>query len=66
VVIRTNLPPDAGPLVEIRDLHLNFNTFDGVSKVLAGVNLTLEKGDVVNTLPVAKMLGGLRKKGVKV
>jgi len=35
------------PLVEIRDLRLNFNTFDGVSKVLAGVNLSLEQGDVL-------------------
>ncbi len=35
------------PLVEIRNLKLNFNTFDGVSKVLASVNLQLEKGDVM-------------------
>jgi peptide/nickel transport system ATP-binding protein len=34
-------------LLEIRDLRLNFTTFDGVSKVLAGVNLKLYDGDVL-------------------
>jgi oligopeptide/dipeptide ABC transporter ATP-binding protein len=43
----TNQPLNTNALVEIRDLRLNFNTFDGLSKVLAGVNLTLEKGDVL-------------------
>ncbi|MBI3733120.1 MAG: ABC transporter ATP-binding protein [Chloroflexi bacterium] len=43
----SSLLPSEGPLVKIRDLRLNFNTFDGVSKVLAGVNLTVEKGDVL-------------------
>ena len=38
---------DGQLLVEIRDLRLNFNTFDGVSNVLAGVNLTIEPGDVM-------------------
>ncbi len=38
---------DSVPLVEIRDLRLNFQTFDGVSKVLAGVDLRLERGDVL-------------------
>lgn len=33
-------------LLEIRNLELEFNTFDGVAKVLAGVNLTLKRGDV--------------------
>ncbi|MGI8553495.1 MAG: ABC transporter ATP-binding protein [Dehalococcoidia bacterium] len=37
----------SGPLVDIRDLHLQFNTFDGVSKVLAGVNLQLQRGDIM-------------------
>jgi oligopeptide/dipeptide ABC transporter ATP-binding protein len=32
-------------LLEIRDLHLEFNTFDGIAKVLAGVDLTLRRGD---------------------
>lgn len=35
------------PLVQIRDLRLNFNTFDGVAKVLAGVDLELHRGDVL-------------------
>ncbi|MDE0609742.1 MAG: ABC transporter ATP-binding protein [Anaerolineaceae bacterium] len=34
-------------LLDIRDLHLEFDTFDGIAKVLAGVNLTIERGDVV-------------------
>ncbi|MCA9893484.1 MAG: ABC transporter ATP-binding protein [Anaerolineae bacterium] len=36
----------AEKLLEIRDLHLEFKTFDGVAKVLAGVDLTLHRGDV--------------------
>ncbi len=35
------------PLLDIQDLHLEFKTFDGVSKVLAGVNLTMQRGDVL-------------------
>ena len=34
-------------LLNIENLHLEFKTFDGVSKVLAGVNLMLERGDVM-------------------
>jgi peptide/nickel transport system ATP-binding protein len=34
-------------LLDIQDLHLQFKTFDGVSKVLAGVNLTMQRGDVL-------------------
>jgi peptide/nickel transport system ATP-binding protein len=34
-------------LVEIRDLRLDFRTFDGVSKVLNGVNLKMWRGDVL-------------------
>jgi len=34
-------------LVEIRDLHVNFHTFDGVVRALAGVNLELHRGDVL-------------------
>ncbi len=37
----------AQPLVEIRDLYAEMVTFDGVSKVLNGVNLTINKGDLV-------------------
>ncbi len=34
-------------LLDIQDLHLEFDTFDGVAKVLAGVNLTMQRGDVL-------------------
>lgn len=39
--------PPLQPLVEIRDLYAEMVTFDGVSKVLNGVNLTINKGDLV-------------------
>ena len=32
-------------LLEIHNLHLEFETFDGVAKVLAGVNLQLRRGE---------------------
>lgn len=35
------------PLLEIKDLHLEFKTFDGVAKVLAGIDLTMQRGDVL-------------------
>ena len=38
---------DTAPLVEIRDLYTEMVTFDGVSKVLNGVNLTIRKGDLL-------------------
>jgi peptide/nickel transport system ATP-binding protein len=38
---------DETPLAQIKDLHLEFRTFDGVSKVLDGVNLEIMKGDVM-------------------
>jgi len=34
-------------LVEIKDLRLDFRTFDGVSRVLNGVNLKVWRGDVL-------------------
>jgi len=34
-------------LVEIKDLRLDFRTFDGVSKVLNGVNLKIRRGDIL-------------------
>jgi oligopeptide/dipeptide ABC transporter ATP-binding protein len=34
-------------LLTIEDLHLEFHTYDGVAKVLAGVNLTMQRGDVL-------------------
>ncbi len=35
------------PLLEIKDLHLEFKTFDGTAKVLAGINLSMQRGDVL-------------------
>jgi peptide/nickel transport system ATP-binding protein len=35
------------PLVDIRDLHLEMVTLDGVAKVLNGVNLTIQRGDLL-------------------
>lgn len=35
------------PLLDIQNLHLEFKTFDGVARVLAGVNLTMQRGDVL-------------------
>ena len=35
------------PLLEITNLHLEFKTFDGVAKVLAGVDITMQRGDVL-------------------
>lgn len=34
-------------LLNIEDLHLEFHTYDGVVKVLAGVNLRMRRGDVL-------------------
>lgn len=34
-------------LLNIEDLHLEFHTYDGIVKVLAGVDLTIKRGDVV-------------------
>ncbi|MDX2138806.1 MAG: ABC transporter ATP-binding protein [Chloroflexota bacterium] len=34
-------------LLDIQNLHLEFRTFDGTSKVLAGVDLQMQRGDVV-------------------
>lgn len=35
------------PLVQIRDLRLTFRSFEGVSHVLDGVNLSIQRGDIV-------------------
>ncbi|MBK8020984.1 MAG: ABC transporter ATP-binding protein [Chloroflexi bacterium] len=35
------------PLLDIQNLHLEFKTYDGVARVLAGVNLTMQRGDVL-------------------
>ncbi len=37
----------AQPLVDIRNLYTEMVTFDGVAKVLNGVNLTIHKGDLL-------------------
>ena len=37
----------AEPVVDIRNLQVNFRTFDGVSKVLVGVDLELRRGDIL-------------------
>lgn len=34
-------------LLDIRNLHLEFQTFDGTSKILVGVNLQLQRGDIL-------------------
>lgn len=34
-------------LLKIENLHLEFHTYDGVAKVLEGVNLTMKRGDVL-------------------
>jgi peptide/nickel transport system ATP-binding protein len=34
-------------LVEIKDLRLDFHTYDGISKVLNGVNLKMWRGDIL-------------------
>ena len=34
-------------LLDIQNLHVEFRTFDGISKVLSGVNLKLARGDVM-------------------
>lgn len=35
------------PLLEIHDLRVEFKTFEGTAQVLAGVNLTMQRGDVL-------------------
>ena len=35
------------PLIEIKDLHLSFTSYQGISHVLDGVNLTLHRGEIL-------------------
>ena len=35
------------PLLKISDLHLRFKLFEGISHVLAGVNLEVHRGERV-------------------
>ena len=37
----------ADPLLEVRDLHVNFDTYEGTHEVLDGVDMTVEKGETV-------------------
>ena len=39
--------PVMSELLNIEDLHLEFHTYDGVVKVLAGVDLKMRRGDVL-------------------
>jgi len=36
-----------GPILEIKNLRIEFKTFEGVSHVLDGVDLTLGRGDTL-------------------
>src|SRR5215510_10290865 len=47
------LTPDAGPgghLLEVRDLHIEFRTRDGVAKVINGVDYHLDPGEALAVL----------------
>jgi ABC-type dipeptide/oligopeptide/nickel transport system ATPase component len=35
------------PILEIKDLQIEFDTFEGISHVLDGIHLSLEKGDTL-------------------
>ena len=37
----------ADPLLEVRDLQVNFDTYEGTHEVLNGVDMTVEKGETV-------------------
>jgi len=44
----TDLEPIAGdPILEVDDLHVGFESFDGFAEVVDGVNLSVGKGEVV-------------------
>ncbi|EMF00998.1 ABC transporter ATP-binding protein [Streptomyces mobaraensis NBRC 13819 = DSM 40847] len=42
--------PDAGPLLEVRDLHVEFHTRDGVAKAVNGVNYSVSAGETLAVL----------------
>src|SRR5215510_3898675 len=47
------LTPDAGPgghLLEVRDLHIEFRTRDGVAKVINGVSYHVDPGETLAVL----------------
>jgi peptide/nickel transport system ATP-binding protein len=33
------------PLLEVRNLHVHFDTYDGVAEVINGVDFTLNQGE---------------------
>ncbi len=63
------------PLLEIADLHLRFSMFEGLSHVLNGINLRVEKGERVaivgesgcgKSVTVRAILGLLRQRNVSI
>ena len=40
----------SSPLLEIKDLHVGFNIFEGTLKVLDGINLTIYPGEKVSLI----------------
>ncbi|KAB7852322.1 ABC transporter ATP-binding protein [Streptomyces mobaraensis] len=42
--------PDSGPLLEVRDLHVEFHTRDGVAKAVNGVNYSVSAGETLAVL----------------
>ena len=42
--------PDSAPLLEVRDLHVEFHTRDGVAKAVNGVNYSVDAGETLAVL----------------
>jgi len=42
--------PDGTPLLEVRDLHVEFHTRDGVAKAVNGVNYSVDSGETLAVL----------------
>jgi oligopeptide transport system ATP-binding protein len=42
--------PDAGPLLDVRDLHVEFRTREGVAKAVNGVNYSVRAGETLAVL----------------
>ena len=38
------------PLLEVKDLRVHYSVYEGVLKVLNGVNLTLQKGEKIGII----------------
>lgn len=41
---------ESGPLLEVRDLHVEFHTRDGVAKAVNGVNYSVSAGETLAVL----------------